>query len=57
VRPEKVRWRLEQGPYYDNQVATLTLDGREASIKLERTVGDPEEDVRELHTSFERRLA
>ena len=57
VRSERVRWRLDEGPYYDNQVATLSLDGRSASMKLERTVGDPEEDHRELHTSFERPLA
>jgi hypothetical protein len=56
VRREPIRWRLDEGPYYDNQVATLEIDGREASIKLERTVGDPETDDRELHTSFERSL-
>ena len=27
---ERVRWRLVEGPFYDNQVATLTLDGRSA---------------------------
>ena len=53
---ERVRWRLVEGPFYDNQVATLTLDGRSAALKLERTVGDPETDERELHTSFERDL-
>jgi hypothetical protein len=57
VRSEKVRWRLAEGPFYDNQVATLEFDGRRGSMKLERTVGDPEEDHRELHRSFERRLA
>jgi hypothetical protein len=57
VAREPVRWRLDEGPYYDNQVATLTIDGRSISMKLERTVGDPEEDQRELHTSFERALA
>jgi hypothetical protein len=57
VSREKVRWRLTEGPFYDNQVATLTIDGRRAEMKLERTVGDPEEDHRELHTSFERALA
>lgn len=35
----------------------MTLDGRNAELLLERTVGDPETDHRELHTSFERRLA
>ena len=53
----RVRWRLVEGPFYDNQVATLTLDGRSAEMKLERTMGDPETDERELHTSFERSLS
>ncbi|MGH2987628.1 MAG: alkaline phosphatase D family protein [Solirubrobacterales bacterium] len=57
VRREPIRWRLIEGPFYDNQVATLTIDGRAAEIKLERTIGDPESDHRELHTSFERPLA
>jgi len=57
VAPEPIRWRLVEGPFYDNQVATMTIDGRAAAIKLERTVGDPESDRRELHTSFERTIA
>ena len=31
VRRERVRWRLVEGPFYDNQVATLKIDGRAAS--------------------------
>lgn len=54
---EPIRWRLVEGPLYDNQVATLVLDGRRAQLKLERTVGDPESDRRELHTSFERSIS
>jgi phosphodiesterase/alkaline phosphatase D-like protein len=54
---EPIRWRLAEGPFYDNQVATLLVDGRHAELKLERTVGDPDTDERELHTSFERTLA
>jgi hypothetical protein len=56
VPRERVRWRLVEGPFYDNQVATLTIEGRAAQLMLERTVGDPETDERELHTSFERKL-
>ena len=56
VDRERVRWRLVEGPFYDNQVATMSIDGRQASVMLERTVGDPETDERELHTSFERSL-
>jgi hypothetical protein len=57
VRAEPIRWRLVEGPLFDNQVATLTIAGREASIKVERTVGDPESDRRQLHKSFERAIA
>jgi hypothetical protein len=56
VKREKIDWRLVEGPFYDNQVATLTIDGRECSLMLERTVGDPETDHRELKTSFDRSL-
>ena len=56
VKPEKIRWRLVEGPYFDNQVATLKIDGRECEMMLERTIGDPESDHRELKTSFKRPL-
>jgi hypothetical protein len=54
-RPE-IGWRFLEGPYFDNQVATLTLDGRAARIKLEKT-SPGEDEERSLETSFERRLA
>jgi hypothetical protein len=51
-----IRWRLLDGPCFDNQVATLHLDGRHASMKLEKTIpGD--RDEHSLQTSFERELA
>ncbi len=31
-------WVKRDGPYFDNQLATLTLNGRSASMRLERTV-------------------
>ncbi len=48
-----VRWRLVETPTFDNQVATLRLDGSRASIAIERT--KPAEDPR-LETSLQRRL-
>ena len=57
VSAEPINWRLAEGPYFDNQVATLCFDGRSASLKLERTIGDPETDEREFELSFERPLA
>jgi hypothetical protein len=51
-----LRWRLAEGPYFDNQVATLRLDGRRAEMKLDKTVpGD--EDERRLDCVFQHRLA
>ena len=49
-------WRTVEGPYFDNQVATLHLEGRRASVRLDKTVAG-EEDERRLEKSFERRLA
>jgi hypothetical protein len=51
-----IRWRLLDGPYFDNQVATLELDGRTATMRLDKTV--PGEDGKDsLEESFSRRLA
>jgi hypothetical protein len=57
ARDPDVRWRLVEGPFFDNQVATITLAGRAASMKLEKTVGDPHSDRRSLETVFDRPLA
>lgn len=57
VRTELVRWRISEGPFYDNQVATLELAGRAARLQLQRTTGDPQADDHALHISFERELA
>ena len=31
-----IRWRMRHGPFFDNEVATLELDGRSARVCLER---------------------
>jgi len=50
-----IRWRLLEGPYFDNQVGTLRLDGRSATARLDKTVaGDKDEQA--LEKTFERRL-
>jgi hypothetical protein len=34
-----VRWRMiGDGPWFDNQVATLEIDGREIAMRLEKAV-------------------
>jgi hypothetical protein len=52
-----MRWRLLDGPFFDNQVATLTLEGRAASMRLEKTRTDGGQGEQRLELSFERRLA
>jgi len=51
-----IRWRLLEGPYFDNQVATLRLDGRKAIARLDKTVAG-EDDEQALEKTFERRIA
>jgi PhoD-like phosphatase len=39
VEDEPVTWRVTDGPWFDNQVATLNVDGRRATFRLERVLG------------------
>ncbi len=50
-----IGWRLLEGPYFDNQVATLRLDGRRAIARLDKTAAG-EDDGESLEKTFERRL-
>lgn len=51
-----IRWRLLEGPYFDNQVGTVRLDGRQALVRLDKTAAG-EEDEKSLEKTFERRIA
>jgi len=51
-----MRWRLAEGPFFDNQVATIRLDGRHAHVQLDKTVPGDEEE-RRLECVFERPIA
>jgi PhoD-like phosphatase len=51
-----ISWRLRDGPFFDNQVATLHIEGREATMRLDKT-RPGERDEQTLVESFERRLA
>jgi len=51
-----ISWRLAQSPTFDNQFATLDLDGRKALLRIERTQCNAA-DNRSITTSLERRLA
>jgi len=51
-----IRWRCLEGPYFDNQVGTIRLDGRSSIVRLDKTVAG-EEDETALEKTFERRIA
>ena len=51
-----IRWRMLEGPHFDNQVGTLELRGRSAEIHLDKTVAGRGLD-QTLERTFERRLA
>jgi hypothetical protein len=50
-----VGWRVLDGPRFDNQVATLELDGRAARVRIERVAGD--DDRPGLEVMIDRELA
>lgn len=35
-------WNVDEGPWFDNQIGTLTVDGRAATFTLERSYLDGE---------------
>jgi hypothetical protein len=56
VREPAVRWRFPEAPTFDNQIATLSLDGRSARLVIERTDPDEWRDP-QLHVSLDRVIA
>jgi hypothetical protein len=55
VPPPRIRWRDLAGPFFDNQIAALDFDGRCATLRLERAVGELDGPAR-LECVAERRL-
>jgi hypothetical protein len=50
VEEPELRWRISSGPWFDNQFATLSFEGRAAELMLEKTLpGDPEPDLEVVH--------
>jgi hypothetical protein len=57
VRDPAVRWRvIGDGPWFDNQVASLHVDGRRLDFELERAVPDADGSAR-LEHKLEHRIA
>ncbi len=57
VRDPGIGWRMTgDGPWFDNQVATLNIDGRRIDMRLDKAVPVDEHDAR-LECVLEQRLA
>ena len=57
VSDPPIRWRICDGPWFDNQIATLELEDREALLRIEKALpGEEGDDVR-LECVFEQALA
>ena len=44
VPPMTLEWNRLCGPYFGDQIATLTLAGRSARVRIEKAGADPHED-------------
>jgi hypothetical protein len=56
VRSPGITWKFEQKPTFDNQVATMEWEGRDAWMRIEKAVpSDPRRP--QLETIFEHRIA
>ncbi|MBD0281385.1 MAG: alkaline phosphatase family protein [Thermoleophilaceae bacterium] len=57
VRDPEIRWRLtDGGPWFDNQVASLLVDGRKMRMRLDKAVPVNAQEAR-LERVLDRRLA
>lgn len=46
VEDPGIRWRVTDGPYFDNQVATLRIRGRHLEVDIDKTIaGDPHPEL------------
>jgi hypothetical protein len=55
VEDPDIRWRFVEGPWFNNQVATLKIREREASMRLDKTVATDDEELK-LEKVFDRSL-
>ncbi len=58
VRDPSVRWRaLDDSPWFDNQVASLKIEGRANEMRLDKAVAGASEREPELERVLSRRLS
>jgi hypothetical protein len=57
IEDPAIRWRFVAGPYFDNQIATLSLEGRGARLTISKTARTPDAPKAGLQTAFDGRIA
>jgi hypothetical protein len=57
VEDPEIRWRVCDGPWFDNQIATLDVEGRTLRLRIERAQPGEHPDDRRLEEVLDRRLA
>lgn len=45
-RPPSIRWRVCDGPFFDNQIGTLHIDGRHLEVRLDKSIPGETDDRR-----------
>jgi len=56
VRPPRIGWEISDGPWFDNQIGELEIDGRRIDVTLSKSPpGDPAQP--RLEAQLERTLA
>ncbi|MGO4755505.1 alkaline phosphatase family protein, partial [Streptomyces sp. 2MCAF27] len=53
VTPSRLDWRKTGGPWFGNQLMTLTLRGRSARLRLDQAQPDPSGGGARLVTALE----
>jgi hypothetical protein len=41
ARVPRLRWRITDGPWFDNMIATLTYEGPRAAVRFDQAIADP----------------
>ena len=36
----RIKWRVTEGPWFENMIATLTYDGPKAAVRFDQAVSD-----------------
>jgi len=56
ARAPVIRWRITQGPWFENMLSVLEFRDRQASVRFDRATTEPS-GTPQLTTAYETRLS